>query len=227
MVMRGRWIPVLTLALTGAVAAPAAARDTNAMTLSVGRISFEAADPLPAPAVALHATFAAEPAMQKTIVATQDSPTPRPVAFAYSDAYHVRNKIHHVASFAMLPLFIAEAYIGQKMFNDPAQITPSMQHAHSGIAKGIGVLFGVNSVTGVWNLVEGRKDPNGLMLRTIHAVLMLVADAGFLATAVTHPSSRNAESVAIYDPKKNQHMALAYASVSTATVGYLIMVFRH
>jgi hypothetical protein len=225
--MGGQWIPVLTLAFLSAAAVPASARDTSATALSVGRITFEPADPVPAPAVALHATFAPEPALQKTIVATQDSPTQRPVAFEYSEAYHVRNKIHHVASFAMLPLFIAEAYIGQKMFNDPAQITPAMKHAHGGIATGIGVLFGVNSVTGVWNLIEGRKDPNGLMLRTFHAVLMLVADAGFLATAVTHPSSRNAESVAIYDPKKNQHMALAYASVSTATVGYLIMVFRH
>ena len=26
--------------------------------------------------------------------------------------------------------------------------------------------------------------------------------------------------------KKNQHMALAYASVSVATVGYLIMLFK-
>jgi hypothetical protein len=228
--MRSRWIPLLTFALSAAgLPAAAATRDAAGFAgPSLERLTFEASGP-PSPPVALHATFLTAPAAQKKIVAYPDpGPNPqRPVAFEYSEAYHVRNKIHHIASFATLPLFITEAYVGQKMFNDPAQITSGMRHLHGNIATGIGILFGVNSVTGVWNMIEGRKDPNGLMLRTTHGVLMLVADAGFLATALTHPNSRTAEGIAIYDPKKNQHMALAYASVSTAMVGYLIMLFRH
>jgi hypothetical protein len=55
---------------------------------------------------------------------------------------------------------------------------------------------------------------------------MLVADAGFTATAFTRPNSTTPDGLAIYTDKKNQHMALAYASVSVATVGYLIMIFR-
>jgi len=226
--MRRPWIPILMLAMIAAGRpAGAATRDDSSTTpASIGRVTFETVVPASAPIVALHATFA-PPVRQQTIVASPNPPPPRPVAFEYSEGYRVRNKIHHIASFATLPLFAAEAYIGPKMFNDPGQISESMRHAHGNIATAIAVLFSVNTVTGLWNLVEGRKDPNGLMLRTIHGVLMLVADAGFLATALTHPSTHGADNLAIYDPKKNQHMALAYASVSTATVGYLIMLFRH
>ena len=60
----------------------------------------------------------------------------------------------------------------------------------------------------------------------IHGVLMLVADAGFLATALTRPNSRSAEGLQIYTPKKNQHLTIAYASISVASLGYLLMLFR-
>jgi len=49
-------------------------------------------------------------------------------------------------------------------------------------AGALGVLFGVNTITGVWNLVESRKDPRALR-RILHSTLMLAADAGFLYTA--------------------------------------------
>ena len=151
---------------------------------------------------------------------------PAPVAFEYSDAYRTRNRIDHIASFATLPLFAAEAYIGQRMFNNPADATAALRHAHGTIAIAISGLFGVNSVTGVWNMVEARKDPHGLMRRTIHGALMLVADAGFFATALDHPNDRTASGIAVYDDKKNQHLALAYASLSVATVSYVMMLFR-
>ena len=158
-------------------------------------------------------------------VVDQQAPA-RPRAFVYSDAYQTRAKIHRLASWAMLPLFGAEAVIGQQMFNDPAKATGGRRLAHRTIGYAIGGLFGVNTVTGGWNMLESRKDPNAGMRRTIHGVLMLVADGGFLATALTRPKTSTAGQIAIYDFKKNQHMALAYASVSVATVGYLIMLFK-
>ena len=50
-------------------------------------------------------------------------------------------------------------------------------------------LFAVNTVTGVWNLSEGRKDPNHRTKRMVHGILMAVADAGFVATGVMTPDS--------------------------------------
>jgi hypothetical protein len=151
---------------------------------------------------------------------------PAPVAFEYSDGYRLRAKIHRLASWATLPLFGAEAYLGQKMFNNPAAATGGTRSAHMIIGTAIGGLFALNTVTGLWNMMEARKDPHGSTLRTVHGVLMLVADAGFFATAVlTRPNSRTANGLTVYDAKKNQHMTIAYASISTATVGYLIMLF--
>jgi hypothetical protein len=126
----------------------------------------------------------------------------------------------------MLPLFATEAIVGQRMFNDPARATGAMRGTHRALGYAIGGLFGVNSVTGYLNLMEVRRDPNAGLRPIIHSVLMMVADAGFLATAMTRPRTATAADLAIYDAKKNQHLALAYASVSVATVGYLIMLFK-
>jgi hypothetical protein len=167
----------------------------------------------------------AEPAAIAPMPLVQTS-APAPVAFEYSNGYRTRNTIHRLASYTTLPLFGAEAYLGQKLFNDPAAATSNLRHLHGTIAIAITALFGVNSVTGVWNLIEARKDPHGSTLRTIHGVLMLVAEGGFMATALDHPNGRTASGTAIYTDKANQHLALAYSSLSVATVGYLIMLFR-
>ena len=121
--------------------------------------------------------------------ATQDAAAPPSKAFEYSDAYHTRAKIHKYASFATLPLFVTEGILGQSLYNDP---TSGKKTAHLAVATGIGTLFGINTVTGVWNLVEARKDPKGSTRRWVHGLLMLGADAGFLATAATGPAARMA-----------------------------------
>lgn len=154
-----------------------------------------------------------------------DQSAPPPVAFQYSNGYAVRDKIHKAASFAMLPLFGVEAYLGQKLLTNP-NTSPHAKSAHQEIAVAIFGLFGVNTVTGVWNLVEGGKDPHRGVRPVIHGVLMLAADVGFVATTLTGPKSRTAAQQAAFPDKANLHKTLAYASVSVATVGYLIMLFR-
>jgi hypothetical protein len=150
----------------------------------------------------------------------------RTKAFQYSDGYQTRAHIHKLASYAMLPLFGIEAYLGQKMFNNAANITTGERTAHKYVGMGIGALFVVNTVTGVMNLSEVKQDPNAGTRPLIHGVLMLVADCGFLATAMLRPNSLTTNGIAIYEPKKNQHMTIAYASISVATVSYLMMIFK-
>jgi len=152
--------------------------------------------------------------------AAKQTPAPPP-PFVYSDAYRVRLKIHKVGSIAMLPLFAAEGVVGKMLYDNP---TNNRRTAHNSIALGIGALFAVNTVTGTWNLVESRKDPNGRTRRIIHSVLMLASDAGFLATAVSTPSSHHRPLTYLDD--RTKHRNLAVASISTATVGYLIMLFK-
>ena len=154
------------------------------------------------------------------LAGVQDAAAPPPKAFEYSDAYHTRAKIHKYASFATLPLFVTEGFLGQSLYNDP---TSGKKTAHLAVATGIGTLFGINTVTGVWNLVEARQDPNHAGRRWVHGLLMLGADAGFLATAATGPGGEHRFEVD--DGSRSTHRALAFTSISMATAGYLVMLF--
>jgi hypothetical protein len=159
--------------------------------------------------------FAGAPAVPAASEAAQQGSAPPPVAFEYSDAYRTRAKIHRVASFATVPLFATEAVLGQSLYNNP---TGSKKTAHLAVAAGIGTLFGVNTVTGVWNLIEARKDPNKRTHRLVHGILMLAADGGFLATAMLGPESERGE----VEGSRSTHRAVAFTSIGLASAGYLV-----
>jgi hypothetical protein len=76
-------------------------------------------------------------------------------------------------------------------------------------------------VTGVWNLVEARKDPVHRTRRWVHGLMMLGADAGFVATAALGPESEHGET----DGSRSTHRAVAFTSIGLATTSYLIMLF--
>jgi hypothetical protein len=147
----------------------------------------------------------------------QDAGAPPPRAFEYSDGYKTRAKIHKVASFATIPLFVTEGFLGQSLYDDPSS---GKKDAHLAVAAGIGTLFAVNTVTGVWNLVEARHDPNHSGRRWTHGLLMLGADAGFLATAALGPSGEHGD-----ESSRGAHRAMAFTSIGLASTGYLIMLF--
>jgi hypothetical protein len=152
----------------------------------------------------------------------QDGAQPvHPAAIEHSDAYQTRAKIHKYASFATLPLFAAEVALGQSLDGS----NDSKKSAHAVVGAGIVGLFGVNTVTGAWNLFgEGRQDTEGRTLRLVHGLLMMAADVGFLATTASAPSTgRNG--ALTFEANKTTHRNLAIASVSVGTVGYLMMLF--
>jgi hypothetical protein len=152
---------------------------------------------------------AAEPAGEQT--------APPPRAFDYSDGYRMRAKIHKASSLATLPLFAAEGIIGQSLYSNP---TGGKKDAHLAVAGGIGALFAVNTVTGVWNLVEARKDPNHRKRRLVHGLLMLGADAGFVTTAALGPETEHGT----VEGSRGAHRAAAFTSIGLATAGYLVML---
>lgn len=218
--MRARVVSVIVMGVMLVGAAPAWADEP--VTMPYLPIHFGEAAPVPARPLNFHVTFTVSDVSAPAATAAQTPVGPPP--FEYSDGYRTRAKIHKLSSWVMLPLFGLEAYLGQKMFNDVAFATDGHRNLHRSVAWGIGGLFAVNTFTGVPNLIESRRDPNKSDLSLIHGVLMLVADAGFLATALTRPNSRTAAGLEIYTPKKNQHLTIAYASVSVASIGYLLML---
>jgi len=191
-----------------------------AATLAVFASPALAQDQLPS--LARQASAAAA---QLASVQDQGGSTPPPAVIEYSDAYRTRAKIHKIASFATLPLFAAEGVVGQKLYN--ARInqedTSTLKSTHLALAGGIGGLFGVNTVTGLWNLIESRHDPNHRTIKVVHGVLMLGADAGFLATAATGPGREGGFTNETGGP--STHRAIAFTSIGAATAGYLIMLF--
>ncbi len=140
--------------------------------------------------------------------------SPRPKAFEYSGAYATRRKIHFIASFATIPLFVTQYILGDKLYDGSSGSTKS---AHSGVAVGIETLFAVNTVTGVWNMWESRKDPNAGKKRFIHGFMMLGADVGFVATGMLAPGDEGGGD-------RSTHRNVAITSMAVATASYLIML---
>jgi hypothetical protein len=145
-------------------------------------------------------------------------------AIEHSDAYQTRAKIHKYASFATLPLFATELWLGQSLYNTPSNVR-SLRAAHGAIGAGIVGLFGVNTVTGAWNLFgEGWSEKDGRTLRLVHGLLMMAADAGFLATTMSGPNSQGRHGALTFETDKVTHRNMAIASISLGTIGYLVML---
>jgi hypothetical protein len=175
---------------------------------------------LPRPGIGLSADIARTATMDGSLEGGA-APSGRPRAIEYSESYNVRRKVHFIASFATLPLFAAEYILGAKLYDGNASDTE--RSAHGVVAGSIGVLFGVNTVTGVWNMYETRQEPAGRTRRLLHGALMLVADAGFVATGALAPESEEG-SQPIDTSAKNKHRTVAISSMGVATLSYLIML---
>jgi hypothetical protein len=173
----------------------------------------------------ISALFSAAPAAraQSADVGDQDAgQTARPQAIEYSEAYETRAKIHRAASWATLPLLGTEAILGQNLYNDPQGRRSSYRGAHIAVGTAITGLFVVQTVTGVWNLVEGWSDPNHKKLRLVHGIMMLGADAGFAAAYGTGPGGRN---LVTFDRNKSTHRTVVFTTMGVATASYLLMLF--
>ncbi len=139
----------------------------------------------------------------------------------YSDAYTLRATIHKYSSFTMLPVFGAQYYTGTVLLREREEGVEAprwVRQAHGPLAVGMAGLFTVNTVTGVLNLWEARKDPEDRVRRTVHALLMMAADAGFVATALRAPPPEPT------DHTRHPHRNMAYASMGAAALSYTIML---
>ncbi|HET7296748.1 MAG TPA: hypothetical protein VFI66_06370 [Gemmatimonadales bacterium] len=161
--------------------------------------------------------------------AVADTGQRRPRAVEYSNLYSVRLTIHRYASYATIPLFVAEYALGRSLYNTPPDsVSHSVRSAHGLVAVGIAGLFGINTVTGGWNLWDSRKDPAGRARRYVHAALMLASDAGFVATGALAPSRRQELAGTIDPNRRSLHRTVAMASMGTALAGYAMMlIWKH
>lgn len=149
-----------------------------------------------------------------------DTVRPRPRAVEVSDAYATRLRIHHYASYAMVPLFVVQSVAGNQLYQSGGDDPAWALTMHRVGAGGLATLFAVNTVTGVWNLWEGRDAPQGRTLRLVHGGLMLASDAGF-----TYAGAKLGPEATRSGEKRREHRRVALVSMSTALVGYAAMLF--
>ena len=147
--------------------------------------------------------------------------TKRQHAVELSDGYYTRLKIHKIASYTTIPLFVAQYAAGQELYQNGSEAASWARNLHGPLAAAIGTLFVVNTVTGVWNMAEAWKIPEGRARRTVHGLLMLVADAGMVAVASSAPEGEYGE---FEGGDATTHRNLAIASMSVALGSYLMML---
>jgi hypothetical protein len=146
----------------------------------------------------------------------RDTTTARPRAVQFSDAYYTRLSIHRIGSYAILPVFAGEYLLGNKLLDDP-NAAGGIKAAHSVGAFTIATIFAVNTVTGWWNFLEARHEPEGRSRRLVHLLLMTASEVGFVYTAsLAGDAGHDHDGGA-------RHRNAALASISLATVGTVIM----
>lgn len=104
---------------------------------------------------------------------------PRPRAFEYSDGYLTRLGLHRALSWAMIPLFLGSGYTGFELRRKGFDAPEWTRDLHGPLAAGTAALFGMNTLTGSLNLIEGWNNPVGRTKRMVHAALFVAAGAGF------------------------------------------------
>ncbi len=185
------------------------------------QLSGMALAPVTLPEAALPAPFMRERLVDRRIDvplvrgADGRAAAPRAAGVEYSEWYYRRLDIHRWGSYAMLPLFLAQYYAGTQLEQNGEENWAA--DLHPALAGGVAALFASNTVTGVWNLYEGRKDPTDRKRRFLHASLMLLADAGFVATGILADETEDGGDA-------SAHKTMAIASMSVATLGWVIML---
>lgn len=150
----------------------------------------------------------------------QDTLPRRPRAVEYSDAYYKRLAVHRALSWAMLPLFAASYVSGDQLLSKGDDAPGWAKSVHPVAASGAAVLFGANTVTGLWNLWDGRHDANGRTRRLVHSALFLAASGGF-----TYAGAVLADEAEQSAAKRRDHRTVALTSMGVSTASWLLMKF--
>jgi hypothetical protein len=152
----------------------------------------------------------------------QDTTRRRARAVEVSEWYGRRLVIHRTLAYAMLPVYATQYVAGTKLYDaQRAGGTPAPSWArplHKTGAYTIAGIFGVNTVTGVWNLWDSRHTEQNRWLRYSHAAVMIGADAAFAYTGM-----KLSKEAANSQLKRDQHRRVALYAIGASTASGLVM----
>jgi hypothetical protein len=160
------------------------------------------------------------PIWRLPVTIAADTPRARPRAIEVSDWYGRRLTIHRRLSYTVIPVFAVQWFAGERIYKHGNEAPTWAKTTHRAGATALAGIFTVNTVTGVWNLWDSRHTPEGRTLRTVHALSMLAADAGFTYAGVK--LSKDAETDF---NKRREHRTLALASMGVTVTSALVMKF--
>ena len=60
---------------------------------------------------------------------------------------------------AGVPCEVSDPTFSQRLYDDPNSLTSDLRGVHGAVGAGLIGFFGVQSVTGMWNLLEARSAP--------------------------------------------------------------------
>lgn len=144
-------------------------------------------------------------------------------AVSLSEGYEARLRIHRITAYTIIPLFAWQAYMGQRLWNGARGDEPApgwVRPAHRAGAVAIAGAFGVNTVTGAMNLWETRAQPEGRVVRLVHAASMTTALAGF-----TYAGVRLSQEAKTDPGKQRLHRDVALGSMGLTLVSGTLMWF--
>ena len=153
-------------------------------------------------------------------IESDTTPRRRRKSIEVSEWYERRLRIHRYGAYAMIPLFAFQAAAGNELYNKGSGADGWARNGHRAGATALATVFGVNTVTGLWNLWDSRKDPAGRTKRYLHALMFMAASAGF-----TYAGVKLADEAEQSADKRSLHRTVALSSMGLSLVSWGIMLF--
>jgi hypothetical protein len=147
-----------------------------------------------------------------------DTPRTRRHAVELSDWYGRRLTVHRYIAYATVPVFALQWAAGDQLYKKSSGAPTWAKTMHRVGATSLATMFTVNTVTGAWNWWDTRSQSKGRMLRTVHALTMLSADAAF--TYAGAKLSNDAETSAT---KRREHRTVALSAMGVTIASGLAM----
>lgn len=139
-------------------------------------------------------------------------------AVEVSEWYGRRLTIHRYVAYATIPVFALQWAAGDQLIKKGDGAPSWAKTTHRAGATTLAGMFTVNTVTGAWNWWDSRSISQGRVLRTVHALTLLGADAAFTYTGVK--LSNEAENST---DKRYEHRRVALASMGVTVLSGLAM----
>jgi hypothetical protein len=150
--------------------------------------------------------------------APMDTIRRRPKAVEVSEWYGRRLTIHRYVAYATIPVFGAQWIAGEQLYNKSRDAPTWAKTTHRVGATALAGMFTVNTVTGVWNWWDSRGVEQDRVVRTIHALTMLTADAAF-----TYAGAKLSDEAENSLSKRREHRTIAISAMGLTAASALMM----